>query len=128
MMGRWSAKGSEECIRTYRVVIKATMDKFMDAIRHGDIYETLDEEEVMEGMVVKLVKRWFGEETAKMDVAKVRIFDKEICGSISAELWTRSVGESCGRLKNMKRRTGGGVLEGRWLAFTAGHVATAEEA
>ena len=54
MMGRWSPKESEEYIRTYRVVIKAVTDKFMDAIRHGDIYETLDEEEVMEGMVGKL--------------------------------------------------------------------------
>ena len=39
----------------------------------------------MEGMVGKLVKRKFDEETAKKEVAKVRIFDKEICGSISAE-------------------------------------------
>ena len=67
MMGRWSPKGSEDKIRTFRVVIKAVTDKFMDATRHGDIYETLDEEEVVEGM------------------AKVRIFDKESCGSISAE-------------------------------------------
>ena len=61
-----------------RVVIKAVTDQFMDAIRWH-------EEEVMEGMVVKLVKRRFDEETAKKEVAKVRIFDKEICGSISAE-------------------------------------------
>ena len=39
----------------------------------------------MEGVVVKLVKRRFDEETAKKEVAKVRIFEKEICGSISAE-------------------------------------------
>ena len=55
LMGRWYLKGSEEYIRTYRVVIKAVTDKFMEAIRHRDIYETLDEEEVMEGMVAKLV-------------------------------------------------------------------------
>ena len=52
-----------------------------DAVGHEDIHETLDEEEVMESMVVKLVKRRF---RAK-EVAKARIFDKEICGMISAE-------------------------------------------
>ena len=39
----------------------------------------------MEGTVVKLVKRRFDEETAKKEVAKVSIFDKEICESISVE-------------------------------------------
>ena len=112
MMGRWSPKGSEEDIRTYRVVIKAVTDKFMDAIRHGDIYETLDEEEVMQGMVVKLVKRRFDEETAKKEVAKVGIFERRSAGSFPLEnkgresLWAsghRSEKESW--LKNMKRRT-----------------------
>ena len=63
------------------MVIKAVTDKFMDAIGHGDTYETLEEEEAVEGMVVKLVKRRFDEETTKKEVAKVRIFDKGICGS-----------------------------------------------
>ena len=80
---------------------------------HGDVYETLDEEEVVEGMVVKLVKR-FDEETAKKEVAKVRIFAKEICGSISAEqqgkresVDSRAEGERVGAPSelNMKRRT-----------------------
>ena len=35
MMGRCSPKGNEEYIRTFRVVIKAVTDKFMDASRHG---------------------------------------------------------------------------------------------
>ena len=37
----------------------------------------------MEGVVVKLVKRRFDEETAKKEGQD--FFDKEICGSISAE-------------------------------------------
>ena len=109
-----SPKGSEEYIRTYRVVIKAVTEKFMIAIRHGNIYETLDKVEVLEGMVMKLVKRRFDEETAKKEVAKVKNFDKKICGSVSAEQQGKreSVdkraevrGESWGRSKNMKRRT-----------------------
>ena len=87
-----------------RVVIKAVTDKFMDAIRHGDIYETLDEEEVMEGMVGELVKRRFDEETAKKEVAKVRIFDKEICGSISAEQQGKR--ESVGKRAEVRGRLG----------------------
>ena len=60
------------------MVIKAVTDKFMDAIGHGDTHETLEEEEVVEGMVVKLVKRRFDEETTKKEVAKVRIFDRDL--------------------------------------------------
>ena len=59
------------------MVIKAVTDKFMDEIDHGDTHETL-EEEVVECMVVKLVKRRFDEETTKKEVAKVRIFDRDL--------------------------------------------------
>ena len=67
------------------MVIKAVTDKFMDAISHRDTYETLEEEEAVEGTAAKLAKRRFDEETIKKEVPKVRIFDKGICGSISAE-------------------------------------------
>ena len=48
MLGRWSPSGSDDYVRTHKVVVRELIGKLTAAIRSGRSYELLDEEDAIE--------------------------------------------------------------------------------
>ena len=57
-LGRWSASGSDEYVRTYRLMVKRMLGKLGEVIDNKQIFEVVDEAEALESLKERAEKGW----------------------------------------------------------------------
>ena len=72
MVGRWSADGSDEYVRTYRAVLRDLSARFVAAVRSGNSYLALDEEDAYDQMGVWLINHNLEKESVDLAIAEVK--------------------------------------------------------
>ena len=78
MVGRWSADGSDEYVRTYRAVLRDLTLRFVAAVRSGNSYETLDEEDAYDQMGNRLVGQGVDREVIEQAIGEIKATAKRV--------------------------------------------------
>ena len=89
MVGRWSADGSDEYVRTYRAVLRDLAVRFTAAVRSGNSYVTLDEEDAFDQMGVWLVNHGLDKEHVDHEIGGAKELAK-----MALALWSSGQGEA----------------------------------
>jgi len=79
-LGRWSARGSDEYVRTYRVLLKEAAAKIVRSMAGPSVYEKFDEDQVADNMGERLRARGLGEEIVAEQIAIFQVTSKNVCG------------------------------------------------
>ena len=89
-LGRWSASGSDEYVRTYRLMVKRMLGKLGEVIDNKNIFEVVDEAEAFEALKEKSEKKLGGtaglEEALAHSLSRAKETLINICGNLHATL------------------------------------------
>ena len=77
-LGRWSPKGSDEYVRTYRAVMKKTMRSILMASRCDSAFQTLDEAEAIETAMAALIRKGMDEAVVKAQSESLKDCAREV--------------------------------------------------
>jgi hypothetical protein len=81
-IGRWAPKGGDEYVRTYRVLMRSMVMKYRALAQDKDLYTKIDEEDICEGIQVKLKGKGMSEGAVKNDINVYRERVKKVLHSM----------------------------------------------
>ena len=87
-LGRWSASGSDEYVRTYRLMVKRMLGKLGEVLDDKNIFEVVDEAEALETLKEKSEKKLGGTKELESALARSLVVSKEMLLSICGNLGT----------------------------------------
>ena len=87
-LGRWSPTGSDEYVRTARVMTRKAVAAIMDATRKDNAYHILDEAEAFETVSVKMAKKGASRQLADHDCKQAKANAKMVLELVKAHVST----------------------------------------